>query len=105
MYIAFSAAGHVAYMVVRMGPVFRLGSFYFDTNEKIRWCSLTDYQRFQELITLRSTAQSYLALELSLLFLLSTYFISLSMNLMFIRAHTFVDYYYSTADQLNILSS
>ena len=49
---ALSATGHVAYMIVRLGPVFRIGSMYMKgEKEKKRWSKeLTDGERLQLLL-------------------------------------------------------
>eukprot|EP01031_Cornospumella_fuschlensis_P027281 gene27281-32953_t len=47
---AVSGVGHAAYLLVRLGPVFRLGSLYFPSEaEKRRWNDMTDYGRLMEL--------------------------------------------------------
>lgn len=49
---ALSSTGHISYMIVRLGPVFRIGSMYIDgAEEKKRWGSNTDVQRLQILMT------------------------------------------------------
>jgi hypothetical protein len=40
-----SAIGHIGYMLVRAGPVFRLGSVY--VGDKKRWQQYSDLQRLQ----------------------------------------------------------
>jgi len=60
-----SAVGHVGYILVRAGPVFRLGSVY--VGDRPRWQGLTDRQRLGELLQGR---HPFLAAEVgSLLFL------------------------------------
>lgn len=68
--------GHVAYMLVRIGPVFRLGSHYLHNEiDKRRWALLTDGERLAELIY--EQKYPYLSLELGLLLLASVYFLYL----------------------------
>ena len=45
--LGLSAIGHVGYILVRGGPVFRLGSVY--VGDRDRWQKLTDVQRLVEL--------------------------------------------------------
>jgi hypothetical protein len=65
-YAALSATGHVAYMLVRLGPVFRIGSMYMTgPDEKKRWAKeLTDAQRLRLLLSGR---YPWFALELAIL--------------------------------------
>ena len=58
--------GHIAYLVVRMGPVFRLGSIYVPEGlEKEEWKGgMTDVQRLSELLRGR---YPWLLLELGLM--------------------------------------
>ena len=68
---AISAAGHVSYMLVRIGPVFRLGSLYMEDaggEDKKKWWSeqLSDAQRLRQLL---SGNFNWFLLELSLLLL------------------------------------
>lgn len=46
---ARSAVGHVGYMIVRAGPVFRLGSVY--VGDKAIWQNHTDGKRLQLMVT------------------------------------------------------
>lgn len=67
--LALSAAGHVAYMIVRAIPVFRIASQYFpNPQEREQWENLTDAERFKKL---RQGENPWLALELSLMFICS----------------------------------
>jgi len=43
-----SAIGHIGYILVRAGPVFRLGSVY--VGDKALWQSLTDIERVNKLL-------------------------------------------------------
>jgi len=64
---AISASGHIAYLLVRAGPVFRLGSLYLDEEFKKKWqLEYTDYQRAQYLI---SGQNFYFALEIGTMLL------------------------------------
>lgn len=66
-----SAIGHIAYMAVRLGPVFKLGSMYLDSSEKEEWTNMTDKERFLALIQGR---HKWLALEIFLLTIAILYF-------------------------------
>ena len=60
-------------MVVRMGPVFRLGSLYLkDEKDKARWGALSDSARLRELFV--EIRYPFFALEIGLLFTASLYF-------------------------------
>jgi hypothetical protein len=62
-----SAIGHVGYILVRAGPVFRLGSLYLDEEFKKKWQDeYTDYQRAKYLI---SGKNFYFALEIGTMLL------------------------------------
>jgi len=75
---ALSATGHVAYMIVRLGPVFRIASVYFpDSADRDRWSSLTDMHRLVELF---QGKHLWLSLELGLLCLTSIVFMMLRMS-------------------------
>ena len=64
---AISASGHIAYLLVRAGPVFRLGSLYLDEEFKKKWQDeYTDYQRAKYLI---SGKNFYFALEIGTMLL------------------------------------
>lgn len=66
-------------MLVRMGPVFRLGSHYLNgEGDKRRWGLLTDRERLEELVVLRK--YPYLTLELGLLLVTSVYFLFLRLT-------------------------
>lgn len=69
---AHSASGHIAYMLVRVGPVFRIGSLYFPAEADLkRWAQLSDAQRLRELMQGR---HPFFALELSILASAIVYF-------------------------------
>lgn len=52
-------------MLVRLGPVFRIGSLYFPMEADLkRWAALSDAQRLRELL---SGEHPYFALELGIL--------------------------------------
>lgn len=63
-----SAIGHISYMMVRAGPVYKTGSMYLDEKEKEHWISCTDDQKIVYLITGKYLI---LSLELALLLILS----------------------------------
>ena len=73
-----------------MGPVFRLGSFYLDTDDKIRWHKMTDYERLADLCSMR---YPYLGLELALLALISVYLMYLSFDVMQSRVQLAAEHY------------
>jgi hypothetical protein len=77
-----SAIGHISYLVVRIGPVFRLGSIYVkDGLEKTSWQKLTDYERMEAVFALK-----YPLLSLELLVISSAIIFFL-----FLRATTFAE--------------
>jgi hypothetical protein len=46
--IGISAVGHIAYLISRIGPVFRLGSiFVAEGKEKEKWQAMSDYSRLK----------------------------------------------------------
>jgi len=64
---AISASGHIAYLLVRAGPVFRLGSLYLDDEFKKKWQEeYTDYQRANYLL---SGKNFYFSLEIGTMLL------------------------------------
>ncbi len=65
-----SAVGHIAYMLVRAGPVFRLGSVY--VGDRPLWQGLTDWQR---LALLLSGKHVFLTIEVGSLCFLSVLFL------------------------------
>ena len=78
---ALSATGHVAYMLVRLGPIFRLGggggSIYMSEKERDAWTLLTDSQRMKALLL---GQHLWLSLELSILLLACVYFCCLRLT-------------------------
>jgi hypothetical protein len=76
--LALSGTGHVAYLIVRLGPVFRIGSMYLPSSEeKKKWHDFTDVQRIQVLV---SGAHPWFTLELGLLVFLCIYFTALRLT-------------------------
>ena len=72
LFSALSATGHVSYMIVRLGPVFRIGSMYLPNEvEKKRWHDKTDVQR---IFILLSGEHPWFTLELGLLAFACVYF-------------------------------
>jgi hypothetical protein len=65
-----SAVGHVGYILVRAGPVFRLGSVY--VGDRPRWQGLTDRQRLGELLQGR---HPFLTAEVGSLLFLAALFV------------------------------
>ncbi|RYY89133.1 hypothetical protein EON63_01245, partial [archaeon] len=73
-----SAMGHISYLVIRLGPVYKTGGVYLTSEQKKHYSSLADHQRLGALIhgigfEWRGGGRGYitLALELSLLVTLS----------------------------------
>jgi hypothetical protein len=77
---AKSAIGHIAYLTVRIGPVFKLGSIYMDEEDKKIWTKLSDRKRFSILLDGR---YKWLSLELTLLSSIVIYFAYLRIVLFF----------------------
>lgn len=67
---ARSAVGHVGYMLVRFGPVFRLGSVY--VGDRPLWQKRTDFDRIRVML---SRKHPFLTIEVGSLFLLSCVFL------------------------------
>ena len=70
---AESAIGHIAYMLVRFGPVFMLGSIYVHP-DKDEYIKLTDSQRLTKIFLWR---YPWLSFELFLLLSFSAYLLAL----------------------------
>jgi hypothetical protein len=66
--------GHISYLVVRMGPVFRLGSLYIPEDEKHEWKNYSDMKKIRLLI---SGQYPWLSVELIIHMIATTYFIYL----------------------------
>ena len=76
--LALSSTGHIAYMIVRLGPVFRIGSMYIDNAEdKKRWGNNTDIRRLQILM---SGKYPWFSFEIGLLAFACLYFASLRLT-------------------------
>ena len=69
---AKSAIGHVVYMLVRAGPVFRLGSVY--VGDRQLWQKMTDLERIRTLVMGR---HPFMTIEVGSLLLLAAYFLYL----------------------------
>ena len=67
-----SAVGHITYMMVRFGPVFRSGSMYLDAKEKEAWSEVSECGKVCRLVT--GQPNMFMALELCLLLATSTLF-------------------------------
>lgn len=65
-----SAIGHIAYMLVRAGPVFRLGSVY--VGDKALWQSHTDWKRLKIML---SGQYPFITFEIGSLLFLSILFL------------------------------
>jgi hypothetical protein len=78
--IAVSGIGHAGYLLVRLGPVFRIASLYVKTiEEKAEWSNATDKQR---LLWLCQGKYPWLTFELSLLTILFCLMIGLRLTTM-----------------------
>lgn len=74
-----SGMGHAAYLLVRMGPVFRLGSLYITHHdEREKWGKLSDLSRLKQIL---SGQHPWFALELGLLF--TTFIVMLALRLQY----------------------
>lgn len=76
---AASAVGHIAYMAVRLEPVFQQGSMYLDADEKQEWLLLSGSEKMCFLL---AGGHPWLALELVLLSALIVLFATLRMQLL-----------------------
>lgn len=76
---AASAVGHIAYMAVRLEPVFQQGSMYLTADEKQEWVALKSSEKLQYLL---SGGHPWLALELVLLSTLIVLFTVLRVDLL-----------------------
>lgn len=77
---ALSASGHISYMLVRMGPVFRIGSLYFSDRPdlKAQWEVMSDFNRLKAILSLK---YPFFSLELALLSLTIIVLLSLRLNI------------------------
>lgn len=74
-----SSIGHISYMIVRAGPVFRIASLYLPTEqEKEKWSSMTDLERLHLLL---NGKYFWLGFELLLLTGLSGFFLGMRLGL------------------------
>jgi hypothetical protein len=62
-----SAVGHCAYIIVRFGPVFRMGSVYIPKSERLAWKKKSDYQRVKMMV---AGHYPWLSVELGLLLMI-----------------------------------
>eukprot|EP01038_Epipyxis_sp_PR26KG_P010725 gene10725-14403_t len=70
---AVSAVGHLAYMLVRLGPVFRLGTLYLVSKaDKEEWQTASDLKRIKLLFI--DWKHPYFALEIGILLIACVYF-------------------------------
>lgn len=76
---AASAVGHIAYMAVRLEPVFQQGSMYLTADEKQEWLALKSIEKIKYLL---SGGHPWLALELVLLSILIVLFATLRVQLL-----------------------
>jgi hypothetical protein len=78
--LAVSALGHVAYMVVRLSAVFRMGSIYLTSEEKDEWNHANDSEKIKILVSLR---YPWFLLELATFSFTIAYFLILRLFLFF----------------------
>lgn len=74
-----SAVGHIAYMMVRLGPVYITGSMYLNDKEKLIWMNSTEKQKIQDLLTGK---YFWFSIEMVLLVFCSIYFAYLRISLL-----------------------
>jgi 1,4-dihydroxy-2-naphthoate octaprenyltransferase len=83
--IAFgeSAIGHISYMMVRLGPVYKTGSMYLNKEEKIKWDNSTEKEKMYDLLTgkyLMFSIEVFLLIVTSIIFAVLRISILLSEN-------------------------
>lgn len=76
--MGISAVGHIAYMAVRVGPVFKLGSMYLSAEEKEEWVSMSDWKKLKALFY--EGKHPWLAFEIILLVSLIILFLSIRLS-------------------------
>lgn len=69
-----SAVGHISYMMVRAGPVFKTGAVYLNNDEKIAWSRCSDGEKMVQLI---KGTYPMLSVELALLSFTSAFFFAM----------------------------
>ena len=69
-----SAVGHISYMMVRAGPVFKTGAIYLNDDEKITWNGCSDGEKMAHLI---KGTYPMLSVELALLSFTSAFFFAM----------------------------
>jgi hypothetical protein len=72
-----SAVGHVSYMMVRAGPVFKTGSIYLTDEEKLTWSECSDGQKILHLL---KGTYLMLSIELALLVCASAFFMTMRVS-------------------------
>jgi hypothetical protein len=72
-----SAVGHVSYMMVRAGPVFKTGSIYLTDEEKLTWNECSDGQKILHLV---KGTYLMLSVELALLIFTSAFFMTMRVS-------------------------
>lgn len=80
---AQSAVGHIAYMAVRIEPVFKQGGIYLTTEEKVSWTQLSSSEKAS---ALSRGQHPWLCLELMLLAVLIALFAVLRFELLLMGA-------------------
>lgn len=78
---AQSAVGHIAYMAVRIEPVFKQGGIYLTADEKVEWALLSNAEKVAQL---GKGAHPWLALELVLLAAVIVLFAVLRLELLIV---------------------
>ena len=74
-----SAVGHISYMMVRAGPVFKTGALYLNDEEKLLWNEFSDDQKLYHLL---KGTHFMLSVELSLLVFTSLFFATVKVSLL-----------------------
>jgi hypothetical protein len=77
---ASSAIGHFSYMIVRLGPVYKLGSLYLISDEeKQKWQKISDFERLKILCS-REGNFLFFGIEVGLLLFACVYFLLLRLS-------------------------
>jgi len=82
---AESAVGHITYLVVRLSPVFRLGSLYLDEKDKVAWHKLNTNEKIVALV--QRGEHKWLGFELLQMVVMIVFFGTLRCSLFFADVH------------------
>ena len=74
-----SAVGHISYMMVRAGPVFKTGAIYLNDEQKLVWNEFSDDQKLYHLL---KGTHLMLSVELLLLTFTSLFFATVKVSLL-----------------------